>query len=335
MGETAEAVTIIECPPMVCIGFVGYTETVNGLRALTTVWAAHLSDEVRRRFYKNWYRAKKKAFTKYSKNFYSEEKQMSEKIQAEIKRAKDYCQVVRAICHTQVSKAKIGQKKAHIMEIQINGGSVPEKVDFCTKMFEQSVPVATVFADNEMVDTIGVTKGRGWEGVITRWGVTRLARKTHRGLRKVACIGAWHPQRVKFQTPRAGQLGYYHRTEINKKIYRIGKSIKEDANNAMTENDLTEKSITPLGGFGHFGVATNDWVMVRGTTIGRPKRLLTMRKSLLPQVSRRATEKISLKFIDTASKFGHGRFQTAEEKAKFYGGAVTKKAKTEAKAEEA
>ena len=76
-----------------CIGFVGYTETVNGLRALTTVWAAHLSDEVRRRFYKNWYRAKKKAFTKYSKNFYSEEKQMSEKIQAEIKRAKEYCQV--------------------------------------------------------------------------------------------------------------------------------------------------------------------------------------------------------------------------------------------------
>ena len=49
--------------------------------------------EVRRRFYKNWYRAKKKAFTKYSKNFYSEEKQMSEKIQAEIKRAKEYCQV--------------------------------------------------------------------------------------------------------------------------------------------------------------------------------------------------------------------------------------------------
>merc|ERR1711985_149672 len=200
----------------------------NGLRALTTVWAAHLSDEVRRRFYKNWYRAKKKAFTKYSKNFYSEEKQMSEKINTEIKRAKEYCQVIRAICHTQVSKAKIGQKKAHIMEIQVNGGSVTEKVDFCTKMFEQSVPVATVFADNEMVDTIGVTKGRGWEGVITRWGCTRLARKTHRGLRKVACIGAWHPQRVKFQTPRGGQLGYYHRTEINKKIYRVGKNLKAD-----------------------------------------------------------------------------------------------------------
>jgi len=317
--ETAEAVTIIECPPMVCIGFVGYTETVNGLRALTTVWAAHLSDEVRRRFYKNWYRAKKKAFTKYSKNFYSEEKQMSEKIQAEIKRAKEYCQVIRAICHTQVSKAKIGQKKAHIMEIQINGGSVPEKVDFCTKMFEQSVPVGTVFADNEMVDTIGVTKGRGWEGVITRWGCTRLARKTHRGLRKVACIGAWHPQRVKFQTPRGGQLGYYHRTEINKKIYRIGKSVKEDANNASTEADLTEKSITPMGGFPHYGDVNEDYVMLKGAVTGVKKRCVTLRKSLLAQGSRVALEQINLKFIDTSSKFGHGRFQTAEEKRKFYG----------------
>merc|ERR1711924_259891 len=190
-------------------------------------------------------------------------------------------------------------------EIQINGGSVPEKVDFCTRMFEQSVPVGTVFADNEMIDTIGVTKGRGWEGVITRWGVTRPARKTHRGLRKVACIGAWHPQRVKFQTPRAGQLGYYHRTEINKKIYRIGKSIKEDANNASTEADLTEKSITPLGGFPHYGEVNEDYVMLKGAVVGVRKRLITMRKSLLAQGSRIALEQINLKFIDTSSKFGH------------------------------
>merc|ERR1712146_688487 len=251
-------------------------------------------------------------------------KQMSEKIQAEIKRAKDYCQVVRAICHTQVSKAKIGQKKAHIMEIQVNGGSVPEKVDFCTKMGEQQVPVGTVFADNEMIDTIGVTKGRGFEGVITRWGTSRLARKTHRGLRKVACIGSWHPQRVKFQTPRGGQLGYHHCTEINKKVYRMGKSIKEDPHNAMTENDLTEKSITPLGGFPHYGEVNEDYIMLKGAIVGVRKRLITMRKSLLTQSSRVALEQINLKFIDTSSKFGHGRFQTAEEKRKFYGRVVKK-----------
>merc|ERR1711920_191802 len=100
-------------------------------------------------------------------------------------------------------------------------------------------------------------------------------------------------------------------------------------NSAQTEADLTEKGITPMGGFSHYGQVTQDWPMVRGGIMGPRKRVITVRKSLLPQVSRRALEKIELKFIDTSSKFGHGRFQTSEEKAKFFGGAVTKKHKKE------
>merc|ERR1719460_2784515 len=270
--------------------------------------------------------------TKYQKKWESTKKEGGVPMETEIERAKKYCQVIRAICHTQVSKVKIGQKKAHVKEIQINGGDVAQKVDFVTGLFEQEVKIADVFSQDEMIDVIGATKGHGFNGVVTRWGVTRLARKSHRGLRKVACIGSWHPARVQFQVPRSGQRGYHHRTEINKKIYRIGKAIKDDPNNAMTENDLTEKSITPMGGFSHYGEVTQDWVMVKGTVMGCRKRLITLRKSLLPQVSRKATEKVELKFIDTASKMGHGRFQTSEEKAKFYGGATAKKAKTEAPA---
>merc|ERR1712113_1059495 len=247
---------------------------------------------------------------------------------AEVERAKKYCQVIRAICHTQVSKVKIGQKKAHIKEIQENGGDVAKKVDFVTALFEQEVKVADVFSQDEMIDVIGSSRGHGYNGVVTRWGCTRLPRKSHRGLRKVACIGTWHPARVQFQVPRAGQDGYHHRTEINKKIYRIGQNEKENKNSAMTEADLTEKGITPMGGFAHFGEVKEDWVMVKGTVMGPKKRIITLRKSLLPQVSRKATEKIALKFIDTSSKFGHGRFQTSEEKAKFFGGAAAKKAKT-------
>merc|ERR1712203_706338 len=104
---------------------------------------------------------------------------------------------------------------------------------------------------------------------------------------------------------------------------------KDDPNSAMTEADLTEKGITPMGGFSHYGEVTQDWFMLRGGILGPRKRIITVRKSLLPQVSRSALEKIDLKFIDTSSKFGHGRFQTCEEKAKFFGGAVTKKAKKE------
>merc|ERR1711972_1299757 len=309
---------------MIVVGFVGYVETPRGLRALTSVWAEHLSEECKRRFYKNWHKAKKKAFTKYQKK--CEGNKIAES--AEVTRAKKYCQVIRAICQTQITKVKIGQKKAHLKEIQVNGGSTADKVDFVLDLFEKEVPVGTVFTQDEMCDIIGTSKGKGTDGVVTRWGVTRLPRKTHRGLRKVACIGSWHPARVQFQVPRSGQNGYGHRTEINKKIYRIGKAVKDDPNSATTESDLTEKGITPMGGFSHYGEVTQDWVMLKGGVCGPHKRILTLRKSLLPQVSRKATEKISLKFIDTSSKFGHGRFQPSEEKAKFFGGAATKKAKT-------
>jgi len=52
--EVVEAVPILETPPMVCIGVVGYIETPRGMRALKTVWAEHIGEEAKRRFYKNW-----------------------------------------------------------------------------------------------------------------------------------------------------------------------------------------------------------------------------------------------------------------------------------------
>jgi len=236
---------------------------------------------------------------------------------AEYTRIADYCQVVRVIVHTQPQMLNLRQKKAHVMEIQINGGDAKAKVEFAKELLETTVAVDQVFAQNEMIDVIGVTKGKGFEGVVTRWGVTRLPRKTHRGLRKVACIGAWHPSRVSFTVARAGQNGYHHRTEINKKIYRIGKA--GDEKSCQTEQDLTEKSINPMGGFPHYGLVKNDWLMIKGGIVGTKKRAITLRKTLVPQTSRIALEDIKLVFIDTSSKFGHGRFQTAAEKEKYMG----------------
>ena len=217
--EAVEAVTIIETPPLVVVGLVGYVKTPRGLRSLTTVWAKHLSDEFKRRLYKNWYKSKsKKAFTKYTK----EESEKSKNTEKEIAKMKKYCQVIRVICHTQVSKVAVGQKKAHVMEIQVNGGKVADKVDFGFKLFEQQVPVKSIFSQNEMIDVMSVTKGHGFKGVVSRWHVTKLPRKTHKGLRKVACVGSWHPSRIGFSVARAGQKGYFHRSEVNKKVYRIG-----------------------------------------------------------------------------------------------------------------
>jgi ribosomal protein L3 len=177
-------------------------------------------------------------------------------------------------------------------------------------------------------------------GVTSRWHCKKLPRKTHKGLRKVACIGAWHPSRVQFSVARAGQKGYHHRTEINKKIYRIGSGIHTKdgkvrlgwslfllsyehhlvksrfcvrylwlssfrfcvalshcrfflfcvlmlypnmcvqlvVNNAATEFDPTEKSITPMGGFPHYGEVRQDYLMIKGAVVGPCKRVLTLRK---------------------------------------------------------
>ena len=127
-------------------------------------------------------------------------------------------------------------------------------------MFERELTVDEVFSKDQGVDTISVTKGHGFEGVTTRWGTTKLPRKTHKGLRKVACIGAWHPANVQYSVARAGQHGYHHRTEMNKKIYRIGKA---GTNGGSTDFDLTEKPITPMGGFPHYGEVNEDFVMIK------------------------------------------------------------------------
>merc|ERR1712002_923455 len=148
--EVVEAVTIVETPPMVIVGVVGYIETPSGLRALKTVWAEHLSDECKRRFYKNWYRAKKKAFTKSSKKWADDlgKKEIEKDLNLMNQR----------------------QKKAHVMEIQLNGGSIGDKVEWARERLEKPIPIQEVFSQDEMLDVIGVTKGHGFKGVTSRWG---------------------------------------------------------------------------------------------------------------------------------------------------------------------
>ena len=105
---------------------------------------------------------------------------------------KKYCTVFRVLAHTQLSKTGLTQKKAHLMEIQVNGGSVADKVEFAKSHFEKTFEIGSLFEQDEVIDVIGVTKGKGYEGVTARWGTKKLPRKTHRGLRKVACEWTSH-----------------------------------------------------------------------------------------------------------------------------------------------
>jgi large subunit ribosomal protein L3e len=317
--DVVDAATVIETPPMVVNGMVGYVETPRGLRALTTVWAQKLPQGVIRRFYKNYSLSSKKAFTHYAKRY--EEKPDSKKhVNRDIQRIKKYCSVVRVLCSSQIEKVKLRQKKAHLMEIQLNGGTIAQKVDWGVSKFENEVTVGEVFQDSEMVDTIAITCGKGTQGVCKRYGMTRLPVKSRRGCRKVGCIGAWHPSAVKWTVARSGILGYYHRTQINHKVFRVGAgAVRGINNNASTESDPHVKNITPIGGFPHYGVVNEDFLLLRGAVMGPKKRQITIRKSMLQPTNHFQTSMAEIKFIDTSSKIGHGKFQTLEEKDKFMG----------------
>jgi len=325
--DIVEGVTIIEAPPMTVVGLVGLITTPTGKRSVSTVWASHMDDSYKRRFYKNWCRSHKKAFTAYEQLW---AKAAAGEDPKEVKKRLDlirkFCDTVRVIAHSKVKMLKnMKTKKAHVMEIQINGGSIEDKVKFGYDLFEKSVSIHDVFSQNESIDTISITRGHGHKGVINRWGVTQLPRKTHRGLRKVACIGSWHPARVAWTIARAGQKGYGHRTELHKKIYKLGKAIQFDEEGkptnfeASTKHDLTKKNITPMGGFVGYGVVKQDFVMLKGSCPGVRRRPITLRKVITQLSSTYSKEDIQLKFIDTSSNLGHGRFQTPQEKKTWLG----------------
>jgi large subunit ribosomal protein L3e len=107
--------------------------------------------------------SKKKAFTKASKKW--EDDLGKKEIEKDLGQIKKYCSVVRVICHTQQKLLRRRQKRAHVMEIQLNGGNVSDKVNWAKEHFEKEVKVKQVFAHDEMIDCIGVTKGHGFKGM--------------------------------------------------------------------------------------------------------------------------------------------------------------------------
>lgn len=253
--DITEVVTLLETPPMTVVGVVGYKPTSKGLTKIGVVWAKHLGQDFLKRVTKSAKQEQLKiAFKSYLEKASKDDQFLTQKLNQFKKEAS----VIRVIAHTNLKKLHhegsekwiAAQKKAHVMEIQINGGDIGKKVDFASSLLEKNVPVDSVFENFEPCDTIAVTKGHGFNGVIARWGCKKLPRKTHRGLRKVGCIGSWHPSRILWTVARAGQMGFHHRTERNKRIYRIGKNLKDSqGKNGMTDFDLTEKSINPMGGF--------------------------------------------------------------------------------------
>ncbi|MGH9919755.1 MAG: 50S ribosomal protein L3 [Nitrososphaerales archaeon] len=164
--------------------------------------------------------------------------------------------------------AGISQKQPIIFEVGVGGGDIAAQFDYAAKVVGKPVKFSEVFKAGGYVDVIGVTKGHGYEGPVTRMGIKRKQHKSRKSVRAVGVIGPWHPAAVMYTVARAGQHGFHQRTESGKRILSISNG--KDA------------PITPKGGFEHFGELNTDYALVRGSVPGTNRRVVVVRYPMRP-----------------------------------------------------
>jgi large subunit ribosomal protein L3 len=262
-NEMKNAATIIDVPPMIIVGVRGYEKTYDGLKAITEAWMEVIPVDVLRTL----------------KTLGESDSEKSFKL---LEKYKDRIHHLRVIAATQPRLAGISKKKADLMEIAVGGGSIDEQLDYAKGLLGENVSVEDIFELGESVDVIGVTKGKGFQGPVKRWGVRILQRKSRKTVRGVASIGPWKPRRVMPGVPRAGQMGLHNRMERNKRILLMGSD--------------TER-ITPAGGFKRYGQLLGDYVLLKGSVMGPSKRLITLRKA--SRESRYPSEPVQVTYLNT------------------------------------
>jgi large subunit ribosomal protein L3 len=267
--EVSYPVTIIDAPPMSIVATRSYTKDVNGLRTVTEVWANSLSRDLER-------------IKGIPKEYKTDEKfkMMEEKLAETVE--------FRVLVATQPRLTGAPKKKPELMEIKIGGGTMNEQFNYAKSMLGKSIAVEGVFKEGQYIDVISITKGKGWQGVVKRWGVRILQDKSRKTKRGVATLGPWGPARILYTVPRAGQVGYHQRTEYNKRILRIGKEGNE---------------VTPSGGFLRYGPVRNSYILLAGSIPGPAKRLIRLRYPART-LRRKSEEPVQITFLSTESKQG-------------------------------
>ncbi len=260
--EVIRAATVIETPPLKVLGFRVYEKTFYGLKALTEVWTKDLPKDVER------------VFTVPKKESYNEQMR-------KLNDVKNRVNVVRAIVSTQPRLAGIHRKKPEVFEIGV-GGNADEALEYVINSLGKEITIDQVFSVGEYIDVIAVTKGKGFQGVIKRFGVREMPRwhKHRKGSRRIGSVGPTKPA-IMFTTPFPGQLGFHQRTEYNKRILKIGNPVENK-----------EDDINPAGGWPHYGLVRSTYVLVEGSIPGAIKRLIKMRHAIRPPDVKRESPQI-------------------------------------------
>jgi len=167
---------------------------------------------------------------------------------------------LRMIVYSVVKKTGL-KKTPEITEIGLNG-TIEEKFKFIKDNLGKEISILNFFEKGQLVDLRGLTKGKGLQGPVKRFGITLKAHKSEKGVRRPGSLGPWHPARVTFRVPMAGQLGMFTRTVYNNRIMDMGKGDKKFKN------------------IKNYGNVNSDYVIVQGSVQGPAKRQLVLTQAL-------------------------------------------------------
>ena len=233
--------TVLATPPSIIIGARGYTNNNN----VYDVFASDLPKEI----------------IKYVKLKKDNNFQKFKKYSHEIKK-------LFVVVFIMPNKIGLSQKKPYIFEIGVNGSDIKTQLEYVKNILGKSLKINEIFESGMKIDVAAITKGKGWEGPVTRWGVKRKQHKSRKSVREVGSLGPISPQNVMYTVPRAGQRGFHQRIEYNKRIMMI----------SNIENK--EFNINPDNGFKHFGFVNGDYIIINGSVPGTTKRLIKLRMQI-------------------------------------------------------
>lgn len=242
--EVFTPITIIETPRLSIVGLRLYGNSQQGLRVLWEGWAKNLPENIKRRIGSL---AKRK----------EAEPRVPEGIAEKTRE-------VRVIAATQPHLAGLGKKTPEVFEIGVGGGSVGERISYAMSLLGREVNAKDVLEEGAYVDVFAVTKGKGFQGVVKRFRVKILDRKSNKTRRGVATLGPWKPAGVMYTVPRPGQMGFMQRMVRNLQVLKIVENPGE---------------INAAGGFHKYGVVKSQAVILNGSIPGTPKRLVKIRVS--------------------------------------------------------
>jgi len=237
-------VTIIETPPLKTASIKFYKNTITGSKLVSEIAADKLDKELKRTIIL----PKNKKNSKEHKSFPSDF---------------DY---IMLLVYTSPSLTGIGKKKPEMFEVAV-GGNKGEQLNYAKEKLGNEISVSEVFKEGQQLDVHAVSKGKGVQGPVKRFGVTLKRHKSEKGVRRVGSLGSWKGQgHTMWRQAKAGKMGYHTRMEHNKWLLKIGNA-----------NDVNKKS-----GFENYGVIKNNYILVKGSVIGSKKRLIRLNESIRP-----------------------------------------------------